>query len=93
MNLIPFQPSPQSELFNLTDITTEKFERWRYSTPLHISSSFSRVEEDLRKNSPYKVELSKRRKLSSLKGMVTKMNADEIDKRLKSLRDEWQRDI
>jgi len=34
-----------------------------------------------------------KRKLSSLKGKVTKMSAEEIDKQLKSLRDEWQRDI
>jgi hypothetical protein len=31
--------------------------------------------------------------LSRLKGKVSKMSGDEIDKRLKSIRSEWQRDI
>lgn len=32
-------------------------------------------------------------RLSSLRGKVSKISAEEIDNRLKSLRDEWQRDI
>ena len=32
-------------------------------------------------------------KLSSLEGKVSKMSSEEIDKQIKSLRDEWQRDI
>ena len=39
------------------------------------------------------VEVHSKKKLSALKGRVTKMSAEEIDKQIKSLRDEWQRDI
>ena len=40
-----------------------------------------------------KTKLPINRKISLLKGKVTKINADEIDKQIKSLRDEWQRNI
>ncbi len=33
------------------------------------------------------------KKLSLLRGKVSKISAEEIDNRLKPLRDEWQRDI
>jgi len=39
-----------------------------------------------------KVAIAKR-KLSSLKDKFTKMSSEEIDKQLKSLRDEWERDF
>ena len=35
----------------------------------------------------------KKKKLSELKGKVSKMSSAEIDKQLNSLRNEWQRDI
>ena len=38
-------------------------------------------------------KVQNKKKLSSLKGKVSKMSASEIDKQLKYLRDEWQRDI
>ena len=94
MNLIPLQSNPHSEFLTAIEITIRQLTNWRQSIPLHISSSFSNgVAEDVRTNSPYKVEVTTKRKLSSLKGKVTKMSAEEIDKRLKSLRDEWHRDI
>lgn len=34
-----------------------------------------------------------KKKLSSLKGKVSKMTSEEIDKQIKAMRDEWQRDI
>jgi hypothetical protein len=34
-----------------------------------------------------------RRKLSSLKGKVTKTSGAKVDSKIKTLRDEWQRDI
>jgi len=61
---------------------------------LHISNSFiNGIAEDVRTNLPSKEEVISKPKLSSLKGKVTKMNIEEIDEQLKSLRDEWQRDI
>lgn len=91
MNLIPLQPKLQSELFNVMYIQINKFDVWRHLVPLHISSSFSNgLAEDLRKNFPIRAE---RRKLSSLKGKVTKMSSEEINKQLDFIRDEWQRDI
>jgi len=93
MNLIPLQSNSDNEFLTVVDVTIKQFKSWRYTIPLHINSSFTVVAEDVRKNSPHKVEFGKRRKLSSLKGTVTKMSAEEIDKQLKLLRDEWQRDI
>lgn len=93
MNLIPLQSNPQSEFLTAIEVTIPQLNNWRHSIPLHVSSSFSNgVAEDVRSNSHYKVEVITKRKLSSLKGKVSKMSADEIDKQLKSLRDEWQRD-
>jgi ribosomal protein L29 len=42
---------------------------------------------------PVKKLAKTKRKLSSLRGKVSKMSAEEIDKQLNSLRNEWQRDI
>ena len=94
MNLIPLQSNPQSEFLNAIEFTIRQLTTWRKQTPLHIIGSFSNgVAEDVRTNSLYRVEVITKRKLSSLKGKVTKMSVEEIDKQLKSLRDEWQRDI
>lgn len=94
MNLIPLQSNPQNEFITTIEVTLRQIKSLRNSISLSINSpSNNGVAEDVRANALYKAEVPTKRKLSSLKGKVTKMSAEEIDKQLKLLRDEWQRDI
>ena len=94
MYLVPLRSNPQSEFLTTIDITLRQLKKWRHSISLDENSPLiNGVAEDVRTNSLYKAEGQTKKKLSSLKGMVTKMSAEEIDKQLKSLRNEWQRDI
>ncbi len=94
MNLIPMQSNSHSEFLNVSEDTIRHSNNWRDSILLHISNSLTNgIAEDVRTNLPSKEEVISKQKLSALKGKVTKMNIEEIDKQLKSLRDEWQRDI
>lgn len=94
MNLIPLQTNQRNDFFRMIDIQTERLKKRRHSVPLdRTGPSFNGVAEDMRTNSLNKTEVTIKRKLSSLRGKVTTMSVEEIDKRLKSLRNEWQRDI
>ena len=50
-------------------------------------------ENDIQNKNNITVSEEKRIKLSSLKGKLSKMSAKEIDDKLKSLREEWERDF
>lgn len=93
MNLTLQMPKSQSDLQRLLTATITLVKE-KMRSPSSIDSIYVNIiSRDVIESYPQTREVHAKKKLSSLKGKVAKTSIEEIDKQIKSIRGEWQRDI